>query len=259
MQNTNTGRGMTVGIDLGDKYSQVCILDQAAEVLEEGQIRTTPEALRVKFGAMDPCLIVLEAGTHSPWVSRLLESLGHDCLVANPAALTSGKRRRKKNDKVDAKKLARKGFSDPQELEPIQHRSEAMQLDMSLLLSRRALVRSRTALINCARGLVKSYGGRLPTADARYFPRKVRGHVPEQLQVAVEPLLQMIDSLSERIKAADKRVDELADVKYGEATAQMRQIHGVGSLIATGFVLVIQVPAALSGAVAARTFAKSSR
>lgn len=242
MKHSSTGNGMTVGLDLGDKYSQVCILDEEGEVIEEGQVRTTAEALRGKFGVMDPCRIVLEVGTHSPWVSRLLESAGHDCIVANPAALSSGKRRKKKSDKIDARKLARKGQSDPEELEPVQHRSEAMQLDMSLIMGRRALVRVRTSLINTARGLVKSYGGRLPTADAHYFPRKAQGHVPEQLQQAVGPLLSIIESLNSQIDAADKRVEELATVKYEADTAKMRQIGGVGSLISTAFVLVIQEP-----------------
>lgn len=245
MKQTSTGKSMTIGMDLGDRYSQVCVLNQIGEVIEEGQVRSTPEALRTKFGVLDPCLIVIEAGSHSPWVSRLLEGLGHDCLVANPAALASGKRRKKKSDKVDARKLARKGFSDPQELEPIRHRSEAMQLDMSLLLGRRALVRARTSLINSARGLVKSYGGRLPSADAHSFPEKVRGHVPEQLQDAIAPLLRSIETLSEQIAVSDKRVDQMAE-NYGEATSRMRQVRGVGPLIASAFVLVIQDPGRFS-------------
>jgi transposase len=232
--------GLTVGLDLGDKYSQVCVIEDTAEVLEEARIRTTADALRRKFEAMEPCLIAFEAGTHSPWVSRLIESLGHECLVANPAALH--RKGRKKNDKVDAEKLARWARSDPEMLNPITHRSEDMQSDMTLIYSRRCLVEARTKLINTARGLVKAYGGRLPACDARSFPDRVKDFVPEALRPAIDPLLKMIAGLSEEIHAVDKKVDELADEKYGRETGAMRQIGGVGPLISTAFVLVIRDP-----------------
>jgi transposase len=168
-----------VGIDLGDKYSQVCVLDNTATVLEEARIRTTPGALRHRFQTQKRCLVALEVGTHSPWVSRLLEALGHKCLVANPAALY--RKGRRKNDKVDAKQLARWARSDPKLLNPISHRSAEMQADIALVYSRRSLVGARTKLINTTRGLVKAYGGHLPACDARSFPLKVKEAVPEAL------------------------------------------------------------------------------
>jgi transposase len=231
---------LTVGIDLGDKYSQVCVLDDAAEVLEEARVRTTPEALRRKFEAMEPSLVALEAGTHSPWVSRLLDSLGHECLVANPAALH--RKGRQKNDKVDAKKLARWARSDPEVLSPISHRSQDMQADMALLYARRSLVGARTKLINTARGLVKAYGGRLPACDARSFPGKVQDAVPEPLRAAMEPLLRSIEQLTNEIDALDRQVEALASEKYGRETGATRQITGVGALTALAYVLVVRDP-----------------
>lgn len=231
---------ITVGLDLGDKYSQVCVLDDTPEVIEEARIRTTPEALRRRFADMEPCLVVMEAGTHSPWVSRLLDGLGHSCLVADPAMLSS--KARKKNDKVDAKKLARWGRSDPEMLHPITHRGEDMQADMSLLLGRRALVEARTKLINVTRGLVKAYGARLPKCDARSFADKVGDFVPEALQPAVQPLLHMIEGLTIEIQKADQQVKRLAETKYARQTGAMSQIGGVGPLISTAFVLVVQDP-----------------
>lgn len=231
---------LTVGIDLGDKYSQVCILNGTPEIIEEGRIRTTPETLRRKFEVMEPCLVACEAGTHSPWVSRLLESLGHACLVAHPAALH--RKGGKKNDQVDAAKLARWARSDPEMLRPITHRSADMQRDMALLYGRRSLVGARTKLINTARGLVKAYGARLPECDARSFPRKVKDSVPEVLRPAIEPLLRSIEQLSDEIHALDRRVEELACGKYGRQTGAMRQVTGVGPLTAMAFVLVIRDP-----------------
>ena len=244
MTNVSTGvksqERLTVGIDLGDKYSQICVLDDAAEVLEEARIRTTPEVLRRKFEAMEPSLVAFEAGTHSPWVSRLLESLGHECLVANPAALH--KKGQKKNDKVDATRLARWARSDPEVLSPISHRSEDMQADTALVYSRRALVEARTKLINTARGLVKAHGARLPACDARSFPNKARDAVPEALRLPIESLLTSIERLSDEIHALDRQVEELADTKYGLQTGAMRQIEGVGALTSLAYVLVIRDP-----------------
>jgi transposase len=235
-----TATARTIGLDLGDQYSQFCVLDDRADVLEEGRIRTTADALRRKFETMEPCLIALEAGTHSPWISRLLEALGHDCLIANPAALYQKGRR--KNDRIDATKLARWAHSDPELLSPITHRGEDMQADMSLLYGRRSLVGARTKLINTARGLVKAYGGRLPACDARSFPLKVNAYVPSALQPAIAPLLRSIEALSGEIHDLDKRIIELSDGKYGRATGAVQQIAGVGPLTALAFVLVIRDP-----------------
>ncbi len=72
-----------IGIDLGDRWSRFCVLDQAGDAIDEDRIRTTPEAFTSKFGVLPPTRVVIEAGAHSPWVSRLLESLGHQVIVAN--------------------------------------------------------------------------------------------------------------------------------------------------------------------------------
>jgi transposase len=232
--------GITVGLDLGDHYSQVCLLDEEAEVIEEARIRTSESAFRRKFTSMQASLVVMEAGTHSPWVSRLVESLGHTCLVADPAMLSS--KARKKNDRVDAQKLARWGRSDPKMLRPITHRNQDMQAEMSFLMGRKGLVEARTKLINTARGLVKAYGARLPECDAGAFADKVKDFIPESLQPAVQPLLNMIEHLTAEIKKMDRHVDELADKKYRRQTGAMQQISGVGPLISMAFVLVVQDP-----------------
>ena len=65
---------MTAGLDLGDKYSYLCLIDtEGGEVVEEGRLRTTPEAFRRRFAYERPMRIAIEAGTHSPWASRALE------------------------------------------------------------------------------------------------------------------------------------------------------------------------------------------
>src|ERR1039458_5739436 len=74
---------MTVGLDLGDRTSRYCILDEAGEKASEDKLPTTKAGLDLVFGKMPPCRIALEVGTHSPWVSRHLAAMGHEVIVAN--------------------------------------------------------------------------------------------------------------------------------------------------------------------------------
>ena len=140
---------MTAGLDLGDKYSYLCLIDQeSGEVVEEGRLRTTPEALRRRFGPEQPLRIAIEAGTHSPWVSRVLEECGHEVLVANARKLRLIYANKRKTDEVDAENLARLARLDPKLLYPLKHRGEDSQAHMAIIRSRQALVGCRTQLVN---------------------------------------------------------------------------------------------------------------
>ena len=178
---------MTVGIDLGDKYSHLCLLDtESGEVLEEGRLRTTPEAFRRRFSSeQQPMRIATEAGTHSPWVSRLLEECGHEVLVANARKLKLIYANKRKTDEIDAENLARLARLDPKLLYSLKHRSEDSQAHLALIRSREALVGCRTQLVNHVRGAVKSFGARLPKCPARSFHNKAAEHIPEALWPAL--------------------------------------------------------------------------
>ena len=79
---------VTAGLDTGDKCSHLCLIDtDSGKPIEEGRLRTTPEALKRRFASEQHLRIAIEAGTHSPWVSRLLEECGHEVLVANARKL----------------------------------------------------------------------------------------------------------------------------------------------------------------------------
>src|SRR5580658_4612659 len=82
MQNFKENQ-LTIGLDLGDRSSHYCILNEAGEVILEQKLATTPEAMKQTFAKVPRSLIALETGTHSPWVSRLLKELGHQVLVAH--------------------------------------------------------------------------------------------------------------------------------------------------------------------------------
>ena len=233
---------MTAGLDLGDKYSYLYVLDnESGEMIEEGRLRTTADDLLRRFDSAEQMKIAIEVGTHSPWTSRLLEECGHEVLIANPrkTRLIYGSKR--KTDKLDAKKLARLARVDPELLYPIEHRGEESQAHRALIHSREALVRSRTQLINHVRGTVKSFGARLPRCSARSFHKKVCGQLPSELVEGLEPIVETIASLTERIEDYHRRVERLATKQYPQ-TELLRQVQGVGTLTALSYVLTLEDP-----------------
>jgi transposase len=232
----------TAGLDLGDKYSYLCLIDTGSgEVIEEGRLRTTPEAIRRRFASERPLPIAIETGTHSPWVSRLLEECGHEVLVANARRLRLIYSNKRKTDEIDAENLARLARLDPKLLYPVRHRGEQSQAHMALIRSRQALVDCRTQLVNHVRGAVKSFGHRLPKCPARTFHKRVQEHIPEALLPALEPLLEQIASLTERIRDYDRRLVAISEEHYPE-TALLRQVEGIGPLTALTFVLTLEDP-----------------
>ena len=182
---------VTAGVDLGDKYSYLCLIDtQSGQVIEEGRLRTTPEAFGRRFASEQPMRIAIEAGTHSPWVSRLLEGCTHEVLVANARKLRLIYANKRKTDEIDAENLARLARLDPKLLYPLRHRGEGSQAHLALIRSREALVSCRTQLVNHVRGAVKSFGARLPKCPARSFHKRAPEHIPEALRPALEPILE---------------------------------------------------------------------
>jgi transposase len=233
---------MTAGLDLGDKYSHLCLIDtESGEVVEEGRLRTTPEVLRRRFASERPMRIAIEAGTHSPWATRVLEECGHEVLVANARKLKLIYSNKRKTDKVDAENLARLARVDPKLLYPLKHRSEDSQAHMALIRSREALVSCRTQLVNHVRGAVKSFGGRLPKCPARSFHKKAAAHIPEALWPALGPILETIGSLTERIPDYERHLETISKEHYPE-TELLRQVEGIGALTALTFVLTLEDP-----------------
>ena len=231
----------TIGIDLGDRWSHYCVVDSSGTVMEEDRVRTTLEAMKAKFGAKPPMRVVIEAGTHSPWVSRLLEELGHHVIVANARRVRLIYESDRKHDRLDARMLAKLGRLDVSLLSPVWHRSAATQADLAVVRSRDALVAARTQLINAVRGMVKTSGGRLPKCTTAAFVHKVGGLIPGELQAAIAPLLTSIQVLTEQIHHFDGQVEQLAEKKYPE-TRLLRQVKGVGPLIALTYVLTLEDP-----------------
>jgi len=229
----------TVGLDLGDRWSWYCVLDEAGEVLLEQKLATTPKAMQEVFGAMPRCRIALETGTHSPWVSRQLAQMGHEVIVAHARNVRRIGESSRKDDRLDAQTLARLARIDPQLLRPIQHRSEKAQGALMIIRVRAALVGVRTSLVNTVRGLAKSMGERLPQCDADQMGVLQAVSLPPKLRQVLVPLLKEVESLTEKIKNSDREIEQIARKDYPE-TALLQQVGGVGPLIALTFILTIE-------------------
>ena len=232
---------LTIGLDLGDRSSWYCVLDERGELVQEQKLSTTAKAMKEVFGGMPRSRIALETGTHSPWMSRLLSELGHEVIVAHARNVRLIGESRRKDDRLDARTLARLARIDPLLLCPVKHRSAKAQAHLTVVRARAGLVRARTSLINSMRGLTKSYGERLRSCSPRSLkPEKVKSLGPE-LQAALTPLLQEVESLSERIREYDQNIECIAQEHYPE-TALLKQVKGVGTLVALTYILTLEDP-----------------
>ena len=232
---------LTVGVDLGDQWSNYCILGLGGETLREGQFRTRRQEVGEFFQGLAISRVVIEVGTHSAWAREVIAGLGHEVLVANAQRMEGRKRRRRKNDRIDAAKLARLGRVDPKSLYPIQHRSTEVREDLLVIRVRDSLVESRTKLISTVRGMVKTMGARVQGCSSVSFSGKAADQIPAEVRETLEPLLRLIQTLSEEIKSYEKRIEKLGGEKYMD-TKLLRQVNGVGPVTALAYVLTLETP-----------------
>ena len=200
------GIEQTIGLDVGDRHTYLCVLDAAREVVEEGRVRTTPEGVRQRFGAVPRARVVLETGTHSRWPSALVNECGHEVVVANARRLRLIAEHDGKSDRTDAETLARLGRVDPALLAPIRHRARATHADLAVVRARDAVVRVRTLLVNHVRGAVKAVGARVPASSPPAFARRARAAVPEELAPALGPVFAVLEDLNRVVAAYDRAV-----------------------------------------------------
>ena len=225
----------------GDRGSCYCVLDEAGEILLEQKVATTPEAMKQIFEKIPRGLIAMETGTHVPWVSRLLTELGHRVLVAHAQKVQLITKSKRKDDRHDARTLARLARIDPELLGPVRHRSAKAQIHLTVIRARAELVRARTSLVNAARGLVKSYGQRLPQCGTQQVSRELAAGLQTELREVLEPLLQEVESLNERIQEYEVRMEKIARESYPQVEL-LKQVKGVGTQIALTYVLTLEDP-----------------
>src|ERR1700686_3873708 len=232
---------LTIGMDLGDRFTYYCVLDEAGEVMVEQKLPTTRQAMKQVFGGMPSSRVALETGAHSPWVSRQLTQLGHEVIVAHARNVRLMGESSRKDDRLDARILARLARLDPRLLSPVQHRSAEAQVHLTVIRARAVLVGARTALVNAARGLAKSYGERLRKCGTQQVNRDSASVLSTELRAALEPLLAEVASLNQRIAEYDRRIEQIATEVHPEV-ALLKQIKGVGTLIALTYVLTVGDP-----------------
>ena len=229
---------VTVGIDLGDLKSNVCLLNRGGDQVGEFEVITTPESFE-KFFAELPAAsrIVLEVGTHSPWASRLLRKQGHNVIVANARGMA---KQRIKTDRRDAQMLAQKAYREIADLGQVRHRGEQEQKDMLVVQTRARLVETRTTLINTARGLVKGFGCRLEAMDTDNVTAAMAAHLPEAVAGPTQALLRIVESVNLELELLDDQIKEL--IEQYPITKEMMKIRSVGPVTALTFVLTISDP-----------------
>jgi len=246
MANRSTGKKasegqVVIGVDVGDLWSEVCVLGEGAELVQELKVRTREVDLARVVSAWAPSLVVLEAGGQSPWISRLLGRHGHEALVVNPHRIRLIAASVNKTDRRDARLLAELGVLAPKMLARVQHRSEAEQADLAVLRARELLVKQRSMTILHVRGVLKAYGAKLEGVTVERFAERARLQVPGEMREALWPLLEIVSEQTKRIRSYDKQVARLIAEDYPEVGVLL-QVPGVGNITALTFRLTIGAP-----------------
>jgi transposase len=239
--------GITVGIDLGDKKHAICVMDATGETIDARKITNYLESLRRLSKKFPTARMVMEVGSHSPWISRFFSDLEHEVIVANARKLRAIYTNPRKSDELDALMLAKLGRVDPSLLHPIAHQGEQAQIDLLQIRLRDNLVRQRVHIISSVRFTLKSLGHTLKSPNTHCFAKQARANLTDKesarldLLAMIEPSLLVIDSMTDQIKALDRNIEKLGREHY-LTTLLLRQIPGVGPITALAFVLTIGDP-----------------
>jgi transposase len=231
-------QGVVVGVDLGDKQAKAEVEGPDGTLLEVTSVPMTSAALARYFSRLGGARVVIEAGTHSPWVSRLVEAQGCQCVVVNPRRVRLIAESTGKSDDSDPGVLRFLGRVGLGNLNPVYHRSEQQQQDMMLLNARALLVKQRTALVSHVRFVAKSMGRRRETWESVTVKGRKQYLMPAELVPALKPLLDEAEVLTWRIAEYKKAIEKVIRERYPEAQ-RLQQIRGVGPITALTFVLTI--------------------
>jgi transposase len=221
-------------IDLHLRYSQIRIIDGDGQVVREQRIVTSAERLVAVFAGDGPMRILVETGTESEWVAQVLETAGHEVIVADPnyAPMYGEIRRKVKTDRRDVAALAeanRHGWYRAT------HRVSAAQRALrQQLRSRRQLVQMRSGTIALIRALLRQAGYRLPSGSSERVPRRLTQlALPADLAETIAPLRRTVATLTTEIAAIDARLQTQAVAD--PIVARLQSVPGVGPIVALTF------------------------
>lgn len=238
MKKRSTKQVVVVGVDIGDKHSQVCGVDAGGAVVLERRVPTKAAGFKAVFWKLAPCRIVLEAGGMTRWVFELLSGMGHTVKVVNPRRMRRIYENESKSDVVDARELADAGLYRWGRLPEVHLRSREMQEKLSVLHARDTLVRGRVSLVNLVRSLLKQEGVMAPKCTPEAFPKRVAPLVPDGLAVAIAPLVAEIAAMTERVKELNRWIEGQA--KQDTAVCCVQQVKGVGAIVGTAYVWTLE-------------------
>lgn len=226
-----------IGIDVHKRESQIYILAEAGEVVEQ-RIRTEPARFAAVLGTRPRARIVIEASTDSEWVARCLEALGHEVIVADPnfAPMYATRSRKVKTDRRDARALAEACLLGA--YRPAHRLSDAQRHVRGRLLVRDALVRTRTRYISLIRALLRQHGYRVPSGSAENFIARVRAlPLPGRLLSVVAPLLALLHPLHRQLAYSDATIERLA--VQDPRVPRLRSVPCVGPVTAAAFLAAV--------------------
>lgn len=229
-----------VAIDLHDQYSQICVINQAREVLAEAKVPTTERALRDFFHRREKSRVIFESGPHALWVSELLSGIGHEPVVCHPRQVRLIAESRNKNDRVDAELLARLSLSDEGLIKAIHQRSRTTLEQRSIIHTRAALVETQKQLRTMVRGLVKPFGVRLPSGKKGALKALADAQLPALVAESREAILKTLATIAEQIDLLDTRIEQLVDDH--PAAARLQTIPGVGPIVAAAYIHAVEDP-----------------
>jgi transposase len=241
MKEQNNRSEFTIGLDLGERRHRFCALNGKGEVVEEGTLGNDRVSLGRWSARYRGALAVIEAGAHSPWISRYLERLGWEVIVSNPRKVRAIYQHERKSDRRDALMLARIGRMDRALLYPVRHGSEEAQQDLLRIKLGDSLVRARVALINSVRFSLKSLGYAVSNPSSERFHKVAMESLPEAVREMIAPSVQALAELSARIAVLEREISLLARTKYPQ-TLWLQQVPGVGAITALYFVWKMEDP-----------------
>jgi transposase len=231
----------TIGMDVGDRRSHFCVLDDAGDVVERGSFRTTPTGLKKMLAGRAGATVAFETGSHALWIRREVEDAECTALEANPRQVRLIYGGHTKNDRLDAENLARLARLDAELLKPVRARRDQDQRDLAGIKARDVLVRARASMANFVRGVVKPFGVRLPKCGVEVLPKRAPEHIPPVLRATLQPMLETMADLTRKIRAYDKAIEKVCAERH-PVTEHLREVRGLGALTALTFVLVIGDP-----------------
>lgn len=232
---------ITVGLDVGDRRTHYCAVDERREVLARGSFATEREVLEKALSKFSGAKVILEAGSQSPWMSRVLRRSGFQVQVADPRRVAFLSKDPRKTDRRDAEQLAKVGAAMPEQLGSVHHRGVLAQAHLSIVRARDLVVRMRGMAVQQVRSICKAFGLRLPATSTDAFARKATLLLPEELKPALDPVIATIAVFTATIRDFDRELAKVAKAHYPEV-AHLQQVGGIGPVISVAFVLSVEDP-----------------